>query len=69
MTGRRCYFHATASDHWPTVREIFGAVIALMALDLSGYPRDVSCSNQSLLWIDFGSWGVAVSVLALFLIL
>jgi len=56
-------------DRWPTILGILGAVVALLALGLGGYPRDASWSNQSLLGIDLGSWGVAVSVLALFLIL
>ena len=53
-------------DRWPTILGILGAVVALLALGLGGYPRDASWSNQSLLGIDLGSWGVAVSVLALF---
>ncbi len=56
-------------DRWPTLLGIFGAVVALLTLGLGGHIRDTGWSEQSLLGIDLGSWGVAVSVLALFLIL
>jgi diguanylate cyclase (GGDEF)-like protein len=56
-------------DRWPTILGIFGAVIALLGLGLSGSVQDAGWSERSLLGIDLGSWGIAISVLALFLIL
>ena len=56
-------------DRWPTILGMVGAVVALLTLGLGGYTRDAGWLDQSLLGIDLGSWGVAVSVLALFLVL
>lgn len=56
-------------DRWPTFLGILGAAVALLTLGLSGYARDAGWFERSLLGIDLGAWAVAVSVLALFLIL
>ncbi len=56
-------------DRWPTILGIIGAIVALLGLGLSGSVQNAGWSERSLLGIDLGAWGVAVSVLALFLIL
>ena len=56
-------------DRWPTIVGMCAAAVTLLALGLGGTTKGAGWYDRSLLGIDLGSWGVAISVLALFLVL
>jgi len=56
-------------DRWPTLLGIVGAVGALLIMGIGGYTRDAEWTAKSLAGIDVGSWGIAISVLAFFLVM
>jgi diguanylate cyclase (GGDEF)-like protein len=56
-------------ERWPTAVGIAGAAVLLVALAVARRTQDLEWSQTSILGLDPGIWGAAVSFLALFLVL
>jgi diguanylate cyclase (GGDEF)-like protein len=56
-------------ERWPTMVGVAGAAVLLVALAVARRAQDLEWSQTSILGLDPGIWGAAVSFLTLFLVL
>jgi diguanylate cyclase (GGDEF)-like protein len=56
-------------ERWPTMVGVAGAAVLLVALAVARRAQDLEWSQTSILELDPGIWGAAVSFLTLFLVL